>query len=199
MSKESKNRNNSAVVKNHNGIITPKADKTPVVVKISLKDRLEQALQNRNVQKALHSIRQAEHNHSNETDIDDTSLYSISYGNKHIADLSDHPANKLMGTKGQIPSGAYQIQRDTWNEAKVKLELTDFCAHNQDLAALYIINRTGKLTNIENGEFLQESTLSKLGIQWAALPVGQNKLSHYEGQMKSCMTYDTLKKHYDHY
>jgi len=191
-------RENSTIIHCFKAVCTVKSADDPMELTImSLKERLEMALQNENVQKALHAIRQAEHNHASEKDIDDSQTYWIYNGRIRLQDQNDHPANKPGAQKRSTPAGAYQIIVDTWNGAKRKMELTDFCAHSQDLAALYIINNEGKLTNIEKGKFLESSTLGKLAVQWAALPKGKGLENCYSDQ--KYMQWETLKIHYDHY
>ena len=146
------------------------------------------------MQKALHAIRQAEHNHDSKSDKDDASLYSIGYGGKKLANLADHPGN-ADGAKGQMPAGANQIQKDTWNVIADKLGLADFSAHSQDLAAVSLIDNRHQLENVESGHFLDKS-LPSLSKEWAALPQGPGKGSYY-GQPS--MPFDVLKVHYDHY
>lgn len=195
----SNKENNSTVVAKKTDSYTVKTDTMPVVCKISLKDRLELALKNQFVQKALHAIRQAEHNHGSAKDVNDKDLYWIKVGGEKLTDLNDHPGNKPGATKGNLYSGAYQIGINEWNAAKNELQLADFGTNSQDIAALFLINQTGKLTNIEKNQFLEKNTLSALARKWSSLPMGPGELSFYPKQNRSCMTYHILKNHYEHY
>lgn len=131
----------------------------------------------------LYMIRSCEHRFP--TDVVNDACYEIFYGGTRFADLSDHPVItgelapvalpeaqcRAAGLKSPCYStaaGAYQFIRPTWKRLRDKLGLDDFSFANQDRAALELLDESGVLTLIEQGEI--ESAIRKASKIWASLP-----------------------------
>jgi len=103
--------------------------------------------------------------------------YTTFYGGGQFTDLSKHPDQLILGGEGSANSaaaGAYQFMPTTWNEAQRALDLKDFSANSQDLAAIWLANRKlqqkGKdFSNLRYGDMDRE-IMSDLGESWASLP-----------------------------
>jgi muramidase (phage lysozyme) len=110
--------------------------------------------------------------------------YRVCYGYQHtIVSLSDHPAitgewkgesiaNLGPQYAGEVSTaaGKYQINRPTWLNCKVALNLRDFTGPSQDDAALFLIKQKGALDLVNGGQVAAAITLCH-GI-WASLPGG---------------------------
>ena len=95
--------------------------------------------------------------------------YRTLYGGGIFNDMSKHP-NKVIRKGGWSSSaaGAYQFLYSTWIELQRQLQLPDFSAASQDLAAIELIRRKGALADIEAGRI--EDALYKCRKVWASLP-----------------------------
>jgi muramidase (phage lysozyme) len=99
----------------------------------------------------------------------DSGGYSRHYGGKAFDDFSDHP--RIAITAGRWTStaaGAYQFLSRTWDECASALGLADFSPKNQDLAALFLIDRRKALEDVLAGRI--EQAISKCNREWASLP-----------------------------
>lgn len=131
----------------------------------------------------LYMIRSCEHRFP--TDVVNDACYEIFFGGERFADLSDHPvitgelapvalpeaqcrAAGLQSPCYSTAAGAYQFIRPTWKRLRDKLGLDDFSFANQDRAALELLDETGVLDLIKEGEI--ESAIRKAGKIWASLP-----------------------------
>jgi muramidase (phage lysozyme) len=131
----------------------------------------------------LYMIRSCEHRYPN--DVTNDACYEIFYGGQRFADLSDHPV--ITGELAPVPlpeamcraaglkspcfstaAGAYQFIRPTWTRLRNKLGLDDFGFASQDRAALELLDESGILGLIEDGEI--ESAIRKASKIWASLP-----------------------------
>jgi muramidase (phage lysozyme) len=136
-----------------------------------------------NVNAFLYMIRSCEHRFP--TDVVNDDCYEIFYGGTRFADLSDHPV--ITGELAPVPlpdhmckaaglkspcystaAGAYQFIRPTWARLRNKLGLDDFGFASQDRAALELLDESGVLSLIEEGEI--ESAIRKASKIWASLP-----------------------------
>lgn len=118
-----------------------------------------------------------------------TDPYRVCYAYRHtIQDFSEHPAERLPGTRtprewggepldnlgptyaGKISTaaGAYQINLPTWRDARAALHLTDFSPASQDAAAVWLLDKCGALSAIEAGDIAQACALC--AGRWASLP-----------------------------
>lgn len=120
--------------------------------------------------------------------------YSRAYGNTKIG-LDKYPnrkfaiRNKNGSTSSASASGAYQINKVTWNDIAPKLGLTDFGRDAQDAAAIYLMKQRGMLDDVLNGYIA--TAIQKMGDKnvWAAMP------SHKQ----ATVTWDQAKKHFADY
>lgn len=100
--------------------------------------------------------------------------YNTMFGNTVIDSLADHPRERrgFTQTDGQAnqtsAAGRYQFLESTWDDAARAIGASDFGPENQDLAALYLIDRAGALDPVVRGDFA--SALPRLGSTWASLP-----------------------------
>jgi muramidase (phage lysozyme) len=136
-----------------------------------------------NVNAFLYMIRSCEHRYP--TDVVNDECYEIFYGGTRFVDLSDHPV--ITGELAPVPlpdhmckaaglktpcystaAGAYQFIRPTWTRLRNKLGLDDFGFASQDRAALELLDESGVLSLIEDGEI--ESAIRKASKIWASLP-----------------------------
>jgi muramidase (phage lysozyme) len=99
----------------------------------------------------------------------DSGGYSRHYGGTSFDSFADHP--RIAITAGRWTStaaGAYQHLARTWDECAAALELADFSPKNQDLAALFLIDRRKALEDVLAGRI--EQAISKCNREWASLP-----------------------------
>ncbi len=118
----------------------------------------ERALSNASVRAFLDMIAWAE-------GADYDSLVNRGRFNHALTDLSWHPH---INVNGSTAAGRYQFLADTWEEAAAALNLPDFSAHSQDLAALYLIDRRGGLQQVLNGDL--DGAIRAVRREWASLP-----------------------------
>ncbi|WP_315707396.1 glycoside hydrolase family 104 protein [Brenneria uluponensis] len=130
---------------------------------------LHDALNNPNARSYLDAISRAEG-----TSGYMNSGYHTMFGGGQVASLADHPRQlkNFQQTNGMwnktSAAGRYQFTQKSWDEAAKTLGLNDFSPQNQDLAALWLIQRAGQLDNVLNGNFMDAT--NHLGGVWASLP-----------------------------
>jgi muramidase (phage lysozyme) len=119
-----------------------------------MRAELEQLLGNPNVQTYLNGLKQAEGTAKH------ADPYRVAGGGKvTLTQLDRYEPNmwgftETTGKKNQSSAaGAYQIIQDTYKEFAPKLGITDFSAKSQDLIALGIMQSTGSLKDVLNGDF----------------------------------------------
>lgn len=108
-----------------------------------------------------------------------------------FSDYTKHPnIRRTRNINGKAvtssAAGAYQMIYATWMMAATALGLTDFSAHSQDLAAVWLLNKCGALQLIMLGTL--EDAIHKASIEWASLP------GSHAGQHLQKMTF--LKQFY---
>jgi muramidase (phage lysozyme)/uncharacterized membrane protein len=99
----------------------------------------------------------------------DSGGYSRHYGGTSFDSFADHP--RIAITAGRWTStaaGAYQFLSRTWDECASALDLADFSPKNQDLAALFLIDRRKALDDVLAGRI--EQAIAKCNREWASLP-----------------------------
>jgi muramidase (phage lysozyme) len=99
----------------------------------------------------------------------DSGGYSRHYGGTSFDSFADHP--RIAITAGRWTStaaGAYQHLARTWDECADALGLEDFSPKNQDLAALFLIDRRKALEDVLAGRI--EQAIAKCNREWASLP-----------------------------
>ncbi len=130
---------------------------------------LHQALDNPNARSYLDAISRAEG-----TSGYMNSGYHTMFGGGQVASLADHPRQlkgfqQTDGTWNKTSAaGRYQFTQTSWDEAAAALGLNDFSPRNQDLAALWLIQRAGQLDSVLSGDFM--TATNNLGGVWASLP-----------------------------
>ena len=100
--------------------------------------------------------------------------YNTGFGNTVLDALDDHP-RELSGfteTTGRrnltSAAGRYQFLAGTWDDVAKRIGASDFMPENQDLGAVYLMQRRGALDAVLDGDFA--TAISKLGREWASLP-----------------------------
>ena len=100
--------------------------------------------------------------------------YNTGFGNTVLEALEDHP-RELRGfteTTGRrnltSAAGRYQFLAGTWDDVAPRIGASDFMPENQDLGAIYLMQRRGALDAVLDGDF--STAISKLGREWASLP-----------------------------
>lgn len=98
--------------------------------------------------------------------------YNTKFGGGRFESLDDHPNIVVKGRRGRIhtPAGRYQITRDTWADIKRNLGLSSFGEHEQDLGALYLLERAGALDDVLEGRI--SDAIGKTGETWSSLSSG---------------------------
>jgi muramidase (phage lysozyme) len=95
--------------------------------------------------------------------------YQLLYGGGHFSSLSRHPQITVRRRYVSAAAGAYQFLPPTWNRVAHRLGLRDFGPRNQDMAALYLVERRGVLATLDR-EGLNGRVLDRLAREWASLP-----------------------------
>lgn len=123
---------------------------------------LQSALRARNMRAFLRVIREGESSQGDDA-------YRTLFGGGLFGDLSKHP-NRTITANGytSTAAGAYQFLSKTWNECRDVLNLRGFTPAEQDLAAVFLIQRRGALDDVLEGRI--EDAIAKCGREWASLP-----------------------------
>lgn len=118
----------------------------------------EQMLQNPNVKAMLNVIASCE-----------GATYNTIFTGATFNNFADHP-RILKASKGlsSDASGRYQFLSTTWDSIKRTVGATDFSPHNQDLAAVALIDRRGALRATLAGDI--PTAMQTLSYEWASLP-----------------------------
>ena len=95
--------------------------------------------------------------------------YHTLYGGGRFASLARHPEIVVVKRYTSAAAGAYQFLPGTWREASRRLQLQSFDPASQDQAALYLIDRRGLLTPIDQRGLTAE-TMAGLAKEWASFP-----------------------------
>jgi muramidase (phage lysozyme) len=95
--------------------------------------------------------------------------YRMLYGGSLVRALDRHPEIVVRRRYTSAAAGAYQFLPDTWHGVARQLGLTSFEPHNQDQAALHLIQRRGAL-NLFDRQGLTVDVLARLAPEWASLP-----------------------------
>ena len=108
--------------------------------------------------------------------------YRTLYGGGRFTSLAKHPEVVVFKRYTSAAAGAYQFLPGTWKEAANKLSLRSFKPHNQDQAALYLIDRRGVLDQVDR-QGLTRDVMAVLSKEWASFP-SHNGLSAYGQPVK---------------
>lgn len=109
--------------------------------------------------------------------------YRTLYGGGLFHNLARHPEITVRRRYTSAAAGAYQFLPGTWREVASRLRLTSFEPHNQDQAALHLIERRGALNLLDRGGISRE-LVARLAPEWASLPTHSGG-SHYGQPVKS--------------
>jgi muramidase (phage lysozyme) len=112
--------------------------------------------------------------------------YRVLYGGGLFEELKRHPEITVQRRYSSAAAGAYQFLPTTWEAVARQLGLTSFEPHNQDQAALHLIERRGALELFDRAG-LNADVMARLAPEWASLPThhggsyyGQPVKSHQE-------------------
>jgi muramidase (phage lysozyme) len=99
----------------------------------------------------------------------DSGGYSRHYGGTSFDSFADHPRVAITaGRWTSTAAGAFQFLSRTWDECAAALDIADFSPKNQDLAALFLIDRRKALEDVLAGRI--EQAIAKCNREWASLP-----------------------------
>lgn len=124
--------------------------------------KVKSSITNKNVKAFLKTIRIGEGTSGDNG-------YKTLFGSGTFSSYANHPNIRVTsGGYTSTAAGAYQILYKTWLECQSALSLSDFSPGNQDLAAVYLIERRGALDDVINGHF--DQAVLKCNKEWASLP-----------------------------
>lgn len=109
--------------------------------------------------------------------------YRVLYGGGLFEGLERHPEITVQRTYVSAAAGAYQFLPATWHAVAGELGLSSFEPHNQDQAALHLIQRRGALALFDQAG-LNAQVLARLAPEWASLPAHHGG-SYYGQPVKS--------------
>lgn len=105
--------------------------------------------------------------------------YRTLYGGGLFGSLERHPEITVRRRYTSAAAGAYQFLPGTWQNVAARLKLPSFEPHNQDQAALHLIERRGALALFDR-QGLSAGVLARLAPEWASLPASHG--GSYYGQ-----------------
>jgi muramidase (phage lysozyme) len=99
--------------------------------------------------------------------------YRRMFGGELFDSFADHPRKAITKKLGGKPitstaAGAPQFLSRTWDEVAKALGLRDFSPANQDIGALFLIDRRKALDDVLAGRI--EQAIRKCAKEWASLP-----------------------------
>jgi lysozyme len=109
--------------------------------------------------------------------------YRVLYGGGLFASLQRHPEITVRRRYTSAAAGAYQFLPRTWHEVSSRLRLRSFEPHNQDQAALHLIQRRRALQLFDQ-QGLGAEVMARLAPEWASLPARDGG-SYYGQPVKS--------------
>jgi muramidase (phage lysozyme) len=139
-------------------------------------------LKNPNVRAFLNTISWAE-------GADYDSLYGDLLKGRRIT-FSDYSRFPVRGTASF--SGRYQIKDTTYDGLSVKLGLTDFSPHTQDLMAAELLVEKGVMKQLLAGDL--NHVLPQVSHVWSSLSQGKGKRNYYPPQPYK--TYEQIQSHF---
>jgi lysozyme len=95
--------------------------------------------------------------------------YRVLYGGGLFEGLERHPEVSVQRRYTSAAAGAYQFLPSTWKAVSRQLGLSSFEPHNQDQAALHLIERRGALRLFDRVG-LTADVMARLAPEWASLP-----------------------------
>ncbi|EDY39762.1 putative muramidase [Cyanobium sp. PCC 7001] len=109
--------------------------------------------------------------------------YRVLYGGQLFSRLDRHPEITVRRRYTSAAAGAYQFLPGTWREVSRRMGLRSFEPHNQDQAALYLVQRRRAL-HLFDRKGLDAEVMARLAPEWASLPA-QHGGSYYGQPVKS--------------
>jgi lysozyme len=109
--------------------------------------------------------------------------YRVLYGGQLFSSLERHPEISVRRRYTSAAAGAYQFLPGTWKEVSRRLGLHSFEPHNQDQAALYLVQRRQALRRFDQ-KGLDAEVMARLAPEWASLPARHGG-SYYGQPVKS--------------
>nr|WP_225867621.1 glycoside hydrolase family 104 protein [Cyanobium sp. NIES-981] len=109
--------------------------------------------------------------------------YRVLYGGQLFHSLERHPEITVRRRYTSAAAGAYQFLPHTWREVSRRLGLRSFEPHNQDQAALYLVQRRRAL-GLFDRQGLGAEVMARLAPEWASLPARHGG-SYYGQPVKS--------------
>ncbi len=100
--------------------------------------------------------------------------YRITFCNDgKIESFKDHPRKKCCNKVGDriicaTAAGRYMFLQKTWDWLQEKLQLNDFSPPNQDIAALYLLDLSGAISEIRKDDI--PKAITKSSRFWAPMP-----------------------------
>jgi lysozyme len=107
----------------------------------------------------------------------------VLYGGQLFSSLERHPEITVRRRYTSAAAGAYQFLPGTWREVSRRLGLRSFEPHNQDQAALYLVQRRRALRLFDQ-KGLDAEVMARLAPEWASLPAHHGG-SYYGQPVKS--------------
>ncbi len=95
--------------------------------------------------------------------------YRVLYGGGLFEGLERHPEISVQRRYTSAAAGAYQFLPATWKAVARQLDLNSFEPHNQDQAALHLVERRGALQLFDRAG-LTADVMARLAPEWASLP-----------------------------
>ncbi|WP_254966961.1 glycoside hydrolase family 104 protein [Cyanobium sp. CH-040] len=95
--------------------------------------------------------------------------YRVLYGGGLFSGLERHPEITVQRRYTSAAAGAYQFLPSTWQAVSRQLRLRSFEPHNQDQAALHLVERRGALALFDRAG-LTADVMARLAPEWASLP-----------------------------
>ena len=140
----------------------------------------QKLLQDSNIQAYLKTIRKGEGTLG-------VKGYSTLVGGERFNTFIHHP-NIYKPKYKSTAAGAYQFLYSTWSNDAKALRLIDFTPNNQDIAALYEINKAGALYDVLNGNI--ESAINKTNRVWVSLPGAKHDaVNKYSQRLENAISF----------
>lgn len=118
-------------------------------------------LQNANVQAFYMVVRKTE------SSMDDRGYFMVN-GRPDLTDLSRHPYEGMLTTKGGRAAGAPQFIPSTWGDMVAKFDLPDFSRQSQDIGYIGCLQKRHALEDVLAGRF--DDAVVKCRLEWTSLP-----------------------------
>lgn len=134
--------------------------------------------------------------------------YRVLYGGAYFDDFDDHPRQviqskrispDLFGSRrssselASTAAGRYQILEKTWDAISRSIAISDFSPHNQDKAALKLIDSVAALQDVLDKQ--PERAWKKIASIWPSLPDGAEQQCRVSLYALHALYHDRLAIH----